>query len=123
MNINKTEQKNDLSSWKYQDRGDRELVQEIRKTLQKVYDPEFPLVDMETLGLFYAVDGEKEQKKITITMTFTTPACPMGDLITEMVKNELKKVFTDWDIQIEITFEPLWTPKMIKDQDLQRMFE
>ena len=78
---------------------------------------------METLGLFYAVDGEKEQKKITITMTFTTPACPMGDLITEMVKNELKKVFTDWDIQIEITFEPLWTPKMIKDQDLQRMFE
>ncbi|MBQ7074190.1 metal-sulfur cluster assembly factor [bacterium] len=95
----------------------------MRKTLQKVYDPEFPLVDMETLGLFYAVDGEKEQKKITITMTFTTPACPMGDLITEMVKNELKKVFTDWDIQIEITFEPLWTPKMIKDQDLQRMFE
>ena len=123
MNINKTEQKNDISSWKYQDRGDRELVQEIRKTLQKVYDPEFPLVDMETLGLFYAVDGEKEQKKITITMTFTTPACPMGDLITEMVKNELKKVFTDWKIQIEITFEPLWTPKMIKDQDLQRMFE
>jgi metal-sulfur cluster biosynthetic enzyme len=78
---------------------------------------------METLGLFYAVYGEKEQKKITIIMTFTTPACPMGDLITEMVKNEVQKVFLDWNIQMEITFDPLWTPQMIKDPDLQRMFE
>jgi len=56
-------------------------------------------------------------------MTFTTPACPMGDMIEQMVKNAIMEIYPCWDIIIEITFDPLRSPKMIKDEDLQRMFE
>ena len=106
----------------YQDQWDSILINKIRDALKNVYDPEFPLVDMETLGLFYAIHII-DSSVIHLIMTFTTPACPMGDMIMEMVKNELLNVFPEREIEIEITFEPLRTPKMIKDPDLQRMFE
>lgn len=56
-------------------------------------------------------------------MTFTTPQCPMGDMIEQMTENAIIEVYPAWDVRIEITFDPLWSPKMIKDEDLQRMFE
>jgi len=47
----------------------------------------------------------------------------MGDMIVEMVKNEVSKGFQERAIEVEITFDPLRSPQMIKDPDLQRMFE
>lgn len=117
------EKKSECPLVSYHDEGDPETLIHIREILKTLYDPEFPLVDMETLGLFYAVKCDLETKKIVILMTFTTPACPMGDMIVEMVKNEVSKGFQERAIEVEITFEPLRSPQMIKDPDLQRMFE
>jgi len=99
-----------------------ELRDEIIEMLKTVYDPEFPLVDMYTLGLIYDIDLNKENKICNITMTFTTPACPMADMIMELVKNAALDVVPDWEINIIISFDPMWDPSMIKDQDLQKMF-
>lgn len=47
----------------------------------------------------------------------------MGDMIEAMVENAILEIFPGWHIQIQITFDPQRSPKMIKDEDLQRMFE
>ncbi|MDP2670425.1 MAG: metal-sulfur cluster assembly factor [bacterium] len=95
----------------------------IEQQLQTVYDPEFPVIDIRTLGLVYRIDIQEEEKQIAILMTFTTPACPMGEMIEQMVENVLLEVYPDRQVGITITFEPMRDPKMIKDEDLQRMFE
>ena len=56
-----------------------ELQHKIEQALQTVYDPDFPVVDIYTLGLIY--DVAIEEQKIKVTMSFTTPACPMADYL------------------------------------------
>lgn len=98
------------------------LEEKVVEKLKTVYDPEFPLVDMYTLGLIYGVDLDEEKKVCNITMTFTTPTCPMADMIMELVKNAVLDEISDWEVNIIISFEPMWSPSMIKDSDLQKMF-
>ena len=98
------------------------MKEEIIEKLKTVYDPEFPLVDMYTLGLIYGVDLDEEKKICNITMTFTTPTCPMADMIMDLVKNAVLDVIADWEVNIIISFEPMREPSMIKDTDLQKMF-
>ena len=99
-----------------------ELYEKVIDRLKTVYDPEFPLVDMYTLGLIYDVKLDESKKICDIVMTFTTPACPMADMIMELVKNAVLDVISDWEVNIIISFEPMWEPSMIKDPDLQKMF-
>ncbi|MDR2540811.1 MAG: metal-sulfur cluster assembly factor [Candidatus Peribacteria bacterium] len=96
---------------------------DIIEKLKTVYDPEFPLVDIFTMGLIYDVKVDEEVKVCVITMTFTTPACPMADLLMEMVRNAVLEAVPTREVDVTVSFEPMWTPKMIKDEDLQRMFE
>ena len=105
--------------WKDQN---KELEEKIIEKLKTVYDPEFPLVDMYTLGLIYDVNLNEGDKICNITMTFTTPTCPMADMIMELVKNAVLDVIPDWEVNIIVSFEPMRDPSMIKDPDLQKMF-
>ena len=99
-----------------------ELHEKIIEKLKTVYDPEFPLVDMYTLGLIYDVELKEKDEVCDLTMTFTTPTCPMADMIMDLVKNAVLDEISDWEVNIIISFEPMWEPSMIKDQDLQKMF-
>jgi metal-sulfur cluster biosynthetic enzyme len=45
--------------------------------LQTVYDPEFPMIDLYTLGLIYDVKIDETNNMINLLMTYTTPSCPM----------------------------------------------
>ena len=99
------------------------LVTQIENKLKTVYDPEFPMVDIFTLGLIYKVEADEKKKKVQILMTFTTPACPMAEMIQELITNAILEVVPGFKIDIEITFEPMRTYNMIKDEDLKRMFE
>jgi len=60
---------------------------------------------------------------VHILMTFTTPFCPMADMIQEMIKNAIVEVVPTFTVEITITFEPPRNQTMIKDKDLQRMFQ
>jgi len=95
----------------------------IEEKLKTVYDPEFPMIDIYTLWLIYKVDVDDSKKTVDILMTFTTPFCPMADMIQEMIKNAVLEVVPDYTIELSVTFEPPRNQKMIKDEDLQRMFE
>ncbi|MBQ9554344.1 DUF59 domain-containing protein [bacterium] len=100
-----------------------ELQHKIEQALQTVYDPDFPLVDIYTLGLIYTITIQEKEKKIAIVMSFTTPVCPMADYLLESVKNAAQTVAEDYEITVETTFEPMWNPSMIRDEDLKRMFD
>jgi len=86
--------------------------EEILDKLSQVKDPELG-IDIVELGLIYEVDiKEKEEGKpqdISIKMTFTTPACPMMNLMLQQVKERLDEI-EDVNIEVNIVFEPLWTP-------------
>ena len=99
------------------------MKEQIITQLETVYDPEFPVIDIYTLWLVYDIIIDDKNTLITIVMTFTTPACPMGDMIEAMVENAILEIYPGWQVKIEITFDPQRSPKMIKDKDLQRMFE
>ena len=99
-----------------------ELEDKIIEKLKTVYDPEFPLVDMYTLGLIYGVKLNEENKICDVTMTFTTPTCPMADMIMELVKNAVLDAIPEWEVNIIVSFDPMRSPSMIKDPDLQKMF-
>lgn len=95
----------------------------IVEALKTVYDPEFPVVDIYTLGLIYDISYSVEKKEIYILMTLTSPACPVWDMIIDMVKNATKESNPEFTVNAEITFDPMWSPDMIKDEDLKRMFD
>ena len=98
------------------------MEEKIIAKLKTVYDPEFPLVDMYTLGLIYDVKLIEENKVCDVTMTFTTPTCPMADMIMELVKNAVLDAIPEREVNIIVSFDPMWSPSMIKDLDLQKMF-
>lgn len=95
----------------------------LQAQLETVYDPEFPVIDIWTLGLIYDITINEDENLIHLLMTFTTPACPMADIIEQMTKNAVNEVYPDREVALEITFDPLRNPSMIRDEDLQRMFE
>ncbi|MBP7848398.1 metal-sulfur cluster assembly factor [Patescibacteria group bacterium] len=100
----------------------QEMLEIIQQQLMTVYDPEFPVIDIYTLGLIYNISIDEPNQTINILMTFTTPQCPMGEMIEQMIKNSLLEVYPTWNAALEITFDPLRSPKMMKDEDLIKMF-
>ncbi len=95
----------------------------IEGKLMTIYDPEFPMVDIYTLWLIYSVELNEYEKKINIVMSFTTPACPMAEMIQEMIKNGIAEIAPDFSLNLEITFDPMRSPSMIRDEDLKKMFD
>jgi len=98
----------------------REIVENALKT---VYDPEFPIIDIFTLWLIYDIKIHEKEKKVDVLMTFTTPNCPMADILQEMIKNVISEKCGWYATEISITFDPMRNMDMIKDPDLKRMFE
>lgn len=94
--------------------------EDIIDILKTIYDPEVPILDIYNMGLIY--DVKVEEDNVHILMTFTSPQCPMGDMIVEMIKNSITERYPNANVEIEITFDPVWSPNMIKDEDIKQMF-
>ncbi len=105
------------------DNNPDEITQLICSQIETVYDPEFPLVDIFTLGLIYSIVVDSDEETIAIIMTYTTPSCPEGELIQQLMKNSISDKLPTYTIDIQVTFDPQRSLEMIRDQDLRRMFE
>jgi len=99
------------------------LITRIETQLQTVYDPEFPIVDIWTLGLIYDIQVDEENHIIQLLLTFTSPSCPAADQIQEQCITVINEILPMFSVEIEITFDPLRSFEKIKDPDLIRMFE
>lgn len=87
---------------------------QIREALKVVEDPELH-IDIVTLELVYGIriDGGK----VTVTMTLTSPGCPFGPMLVEMVKATVRKIPGVESVDVNVTFEPVWQPS----EDLRAM--
>ena len=64
------------------------IEKEIIKRLKYIYDPEMP-VNIFDLGLIYNIEVN-DNNDVKITMTLTSPNCPVGELLPQQVVSELQ---------------------------------
>ncbi len=82
----------------------------VRDALKKVKDPELNL-DLVTLGLVYEIQIQGNAVKAIISLT--TPMCPVADHIVDQARLAIAKVEGVEKAEVELTFNPPWTPERI----------
>jgi len=85
---------------------------DIIAALKTVYDPEIP-VNIWDLGLVY--DIKIGAKEIVVTMTFTSPTCPMMEEILAQVKDAIVGVAGGVPVRVELVWDPPWNISMMSD--------
>ena len=93
------------------------LREKIIEVLKNCFDPEIP-IDLWNLGLIYDVklsDNNEKKVDVHIIMSLTTPGCSMGNSMAEDIKKQLSKIKTINTVNVEVTFDPPWNPKMMTD--------
>ncbi len=83
---------------------------DVRTALKQVKDPELGL-DLVVLGLIYDIEIEGADVKATISLT--SPFCPVAGQIVEDVKAAIEGIDEVDEAEVELTFEPPWTPERI----------
>lgn len=82
--------------------------------LKNVPDPELG-ISIVDLGLVYDVKINNKGN-VDVLMTLTTMGCPLFDLIADPVRSELKKLKGVKDVNVELTFEPPWSPEKMSEE-------
>ena len=80
----------------------------IRKALRQVKDPELNLNIMD-IGLVYDV-AVSDAGDVHVQMTLTSPGCPAGAEIIGDVKNVVGALEDVKSVDVELVWEPYWTP-------------
>ena len=90
-----------------------DLKKNIIKEIKKIYDPEIP-VNIYELGLIYNIQI-KEDKKVNIEMTLTSPNCPVAESLPNMVKENILKVEGVKDVDLKLVWDPPWTKEKMSE--------
>ena len=90
------------------------LTNDIVAALKTVLDPEIP-ADIYELGLIYKVDINDE-RTVDVTMTLTTPNCPAAGELPTMVENAVASVPGVGQVNINLVWEPAWSPDRMSDE-------
>lgn len=83
---------------------------DVRDALKGVKDPELGL-DLVVLGLVY--DIEIEGDHVDAVISLTSPMCPVAGEIVNMTKEAIEGVEGVGSVDVELTFDPPWTPERI----------
>jgi FeS assembly SUF system protein len=84
-----------------------ELKEKVILEIKKIYDPEIP-VNIYELGLIYKIEI-KDEKKVNIEMTLTSPNCPVAESLPKMVKDNILKLDDIDDVDLKLVWDPPWT--------------
>lgn len=90
------------------------LTDDIIAALKTVYDPEIP-ADIYELGLIYRVDID-DDRKVTIDMTLTAPACPVAGEMPGWVENAVAAVQGVQAVTVNMVFDPPWDQSRMSDE-------
>lgn len=86
--------------------------------LRTVIDPEIG-INIVDLGLVY--DVSINDQIIDITMTLTTPGCPMHGSITDWVQRIITMTIPGSTVNVNLVWEPRWTPEKMSDEAKQQL--
>ncbi len=84
----------------------------LLEALKQVVDPEL-MVNVVDLGLVY--DVTQEDGTVTVNMTLTSPACPVGPQIVQQAKMALEQLEDVKEAKINLVMSPPWSPDRMTD--------
>jgi FeS assembly SUF system protein len=93
--------------------GDEALQDAVIVALKEIYDPEIP-VNIYDLGLIYNV--EVNEGHAIVTMTLTTPHCPVAESMPAEVELRVGSVPGIGDAEVNLVWEPAWDPAKMTDE-------
>ena len=85
---------------------------DVVEALHTVEDPELGM-DIVELGLFY--DTEIDGERVKVVHSLTSMGCPAGPMIQEDINRVAHEVPGVEDVDIELTWDPPWTPERMSD--------
>ncbi|MFQ6675771.1 MAG: metal-sulfur cluster assembly factor [Fidelibacterota bacterium] len=98
--------------------------EQVIDILKECYDPEIP-IDLWNLGLIYGIDIESASpggdSTVKVVMSLTTPGCGMGSYMARDIQEKVESLPGVSAAQVEVTFEPAWTPEMMSDEAKQKL--
>ena len=102
--------------------------EDVMQALRDCYDPEIP-VNIVDLGLIYKVmltpDANSKRafprQRVEVEITMTSPGCPSHVTIMEQVRNRLAGIPEISDTQVNLVWEPPWTPDRISQKAREQL--
>src|SRR5690625_4553374 len=88
-------------------------AEQVREALKKVNDPELG-IDIVNLGLVY--DVQVDGGKVLVDMTLTSPACPVGGIMSEEARLVAEGLDGVDEAEVRIVWEPPWTEDKMSDE-------
>ncbi|HEX8983641.1 MAG TPA: iron-sulfur cluster assembly protein [Ktedonobacterales bacterium] len=84
----------------------------VLEALKQCYDPEIP-VNVVDLGLIYQI--RIEGSKVNVLMTLTAIGCPVAPEVMAEVQGRVKETTGVETCEVDLTFEPMWTPERMTE--------
>ena len=91
-----------------------EIYAAVVTALTEIYDPEIP-VNIYDLGLIYGVEVDDEAG-VVVTMTLTTPHCPVAETMPGEVELRAASVPGVRDAEVNLVWDPPWGPDKMTDE-------
>jgi FeS assembly SUF system protein len=91
-----------------------DLYESVVATLKEIYDPEIP-VNIYDLGLIYGVDVG-ENGEVAVTMTLTTPHCPVAESMPGEVEMRIAAIPGVRDCEVNLVWDPPWDMEKMSDE-------
>ena len=91
-----------------------EIHDAVIAAMKEIYDPEIP-VNIYDLGLIYGVDVDDEND-VTVSMTLTTPNCPVAESMPAEVELRAGAVPGVRDAEVVLVWDPPWDPQKMSDE-------
>lgn len=88
-------------------------IKDVTTVLSQCVDPEMG-ADIVDLGLIYGINIANNND-IKVTLTMTSPMCPVISIILADVQLRLESIPNVGKIDIELVWDPLWSPEMMSD--------
>jgi probable FeS assembly SUF system protein SufT len=97
---------------------------QVWEAMKGCFDPEIP-VNIVDLGLIYDLQiSEPEadgRHAVNVKMTLTAQGCGMGPVIAEDAKTNIEALSAVSRAQVDIVWDPPWTPHMISEAGRQKL--
>jgi len=90
--------------------------EQLREKLSEVMDPEINLSIVD-LGLVY--DIQYDAGTVLVTMTLTSPGCPLGPIIRGEAYAKMKEFPGVKDVDVQIVWSPPWDPRTMASEDVK----
>lgn len=94
--------------------------EEAIEIAKQVFDPELP-VSIWDLGLIYDIQPNPADDSLEIRMTLTSEKCPAAQSLPQSLRSRLLASGKVKEVEVEIVFEPPWTPQRISEEGRKKM--